>query len=59
MAKVKRADKLVAMKCSVCSRRNYHTSKNKKTVERKLEMAKFCPWCRKQTKHKEARIGGK
>lgn len=59
MAKVKRADRLITMRCSVCKRRNYYTNKNKKTVERKIEFKKFCNWCRKQTPHKEARITGK
>jgi large subunit ribosomal protein L33 len=59
MAKVKRADRLITLRCSVCKRRNYYTNKNKKTVERKIEFKKFCKWCRKQTVHKEARITGK
>ncbi len=59
MAKSKRSDNLIGMKCEVCKRRNYYTSKNKKKVERKIELKKFCSWCRKQTKHKEAKITGK
>lgn len=59
MAKVKRADKLIGLKCSVCSRRNYYTRKNKKVVERKIEYKKFCSWCRKKTVHKEGKITGK
>ena len=59
MAKVKRADRLITMRCSVCKRRNYYTNKNKKQVERKIEYKKFCNWCRAQTIHKEARITGK
>lgn len=46
------------MKCGVCKRANYYTSKNKKLVERKLEFKKFCKWCKKSTVHKEARITG-
>jgi large subunit ribosomal protein L33 len=59
MAKVKRADKLITLRCSVCKRRNYYVGKNKKTVERKIELKKFCDWCRVKTVHKEARISGK
>jgi large subunit ribosomal protein L33 len=59
MAKVKRSDKLITLRCSVCKRRNYYTTKNKKKVERKIEYKKFCDWCRKQTLHKEGRITGK
>ena len=59
MAKVKYADNLITLRCSVCKRKNYYTHKNKKKVERKIELAKFCSWCRAQTAHKEARITGK
>ncbi len=59
MAKVKRADKLITLRCSSCKRRNYYTNKNKKKVERKIELQKYCKWCRKKTIHKEARITGK
>jgi large subunit ribosomal protein L33 len=59
MAKVKRADKLIGLRCDVCKRRNYYTTKNKKSVERKIEFQKFCAWCQKKTKHKEVRLTGK
>jgi large subunit ribosomal protein L33 len=55
----KRADNLIGLKCTVCNRRNFYTSRNKKKVERKIELMKFCPWDRKSTLHKEARITGK
>jgi len=51
-------ENLLRLKCSVCKRPNYYTSKNKKKVERKLEFKKFCKWCRKSTVHKEARMTG-
>ena len=59
MAKVKRSERLIALRCEVCKRRNYYTSKNKKKVERKIELQKYCSWCRKKTKHKEMKISGK
>lgn len=59
MAKIKYADNLITLRCSVCKRRNYYTRKNKKQVERKIELKKFCPWDRKVTVHKEARTSGK
>lgn len=59
MAKVKRSDKLIVLKCDACKRRNYYTTKNKKKVERKIEYQKYCRWCRKKTKHKEGKISGK
>ena len=59
MAKVKWADNLITMRCTVCKRRNYYTHRNKKQVERKIELKKFCNWCRKQTVHKEGKLTGK
>ena len=47
------------MKCSKCARKNYHTRKNKRTVERKLEYKKYCQWCRAHTPHNEAKLKGK
>ncbi|OGY63709.1 MAG: 50S ribosomal protein L33 [Candidatus Harrisonbacteria bacterium RIFOXYA1_FULL_48_8] len=46
---------LIKLKCSVCNRVNFYTRKNKKLVERKIEIKKHCPWCRKHTVHKEAK----
>ncbi|MBI2024824.1 MAG: 50S ribosomal protein L33 [Candidatus Harrisonbacteria bacterium] len=46
---------LIKLKCSVCNRINFYSHKNKKTVDRKLEFKKHCPWCRKHTIHKEAK----
>ena len=49
-------DNLFKLKCSVCKRDGYYTSKNKKKVERKIELKKFCKWCKKHTLHKEAKL---
>ncbi len=54
MAKVKRAERLIRLKCSVC-KRVFYAHKNKKKVERKIELKKYCPKCRKHTLHKEAK----
>ncbi|HEY4715221.1 MAG TPA: 50S ribosomal protein L33 [Candidatus Paceibacterota bacterium] len=48
-------DRLLKMACSKCKRINYWTSKNKKLVVRKIELKKYCRWCRKRTPHKEAK----
>ena len=45
----------VTLQCSECKRRNYPTTKNKKTTTGKLELSKYCRWCRKHTPHKETR----
>jgi len=54
MAESKFSENLIKIKCSVCDRINYYTRK-KKTIERKLELKKYCKWCRKHTIHKEAK----
>ena len=48
-------DRLIKLNCTKCKRTNYWSSKNKKLVERKIELKKFCKWCRIQTIHKEAK----
>ncbi len=46
-------DRLIKLGCEECKHVNYWSEKNKKKVERKIELLKFCPWCMKRTKHKE------
>ncbi len=41
--------------CSVCKKVNYFTKRSKKMGEKKLEMLKFCKFCKKHTLHKEGR----
>ena len=43
----------VTLACSECSRRNYHTQRNKNNTRNKLELNKYCKWDRKHTLHKE------
>ena len=45
----------VQLQCGDCKRRNYVTTKNKKTTTGKLEFKKYCRWCRTHTSHKETR----
>lgn len=54
-AKSKFTENLIKLQCTVCKRVNYFTRKNKKKVERKIELKKFCKWCRKHTPHKETK----
>ena len=44
----------ITLACGECKNRNYSTLKNKKKAER-LEFRKYCPVCRKHTKHKEVK----
>ena len=48
-------DYLIKLQCTACKRVNYWSRKNKKTVERKIELKKFCKWCKKSVPHKEAK----
>lgn len=48
-------ERLIKLACQKCKRTNYWTSKNKKLVERKIELKKYCNWCRAQQVHKETK----
>ena len=43
----------VTLACSECKQRNYNTMKNKKNDPDRLEMNKYCKFCRKHTLHKD------
>jgi large subunit ribosomal protein L33 len=43
----------ITLECTVCNNRNYTTMKNKKLHPDKLEIKKYCKFCRKHTAHKE------
>ncbi|MDR2467405.1 MAG: 50S ribosomal protein L33 [Spirochaetaceae bacterium] len=55
-SKKKGAVELIALQCSECKRRNYTTKKNRRNIQEKLEMKKYCPFDRKHTIHKETKI---
>jgi large subunit ribosomal protein L33 len=46
---------LAIMACTECKRRNYTTTRNKRTMTNRLEQKKFCPTERKRTLHREAK----
>ena len=45
----------ILLACTECKRRNYATVKNKKNTTGRVELKKFCPWCRIHTVHRETR----
>ena len=45
----------VTLRCEECKQRNYNTVKNKKNTSDRLERSKYCPFCRKHTKHVETK----
>jgi large subunit ribosomal protein L33 len=46
---------IVTLACTECKRRNYSTTKNKRTTPDKLELKKYCRFCHKHTAHKESK----
>lgn len=46
---------IVTLACTECKRRNYSTKKNKRNDPDRIEMKKYCPWCRSHTLHRETR----
>lgn len=46
---------LVTLACSECKRRNYTTTKNKRTTPEKLHFRKYCRFCDTHTEHKETK----
>ncbi|HEY6989720.1 MAG TPA: 50S ribosomal protein L33 [Bryobacteraceae bacterium] len=46
---------IVQFACSECKNRNYSKTKNKRTTTERLELKKFCPYCRKHQPHRETK----
>ncbi|EGO64237.1 50S ribosomal protein L33 [Acetonema longum] len=45
----------ITLACSECKQRNYQSNKNKKNDPDRLELNKYCKFCRKSTLHKETK----
>ncbi|MFY9175618.1 MAG: 50S ribosomal protein L33 [Peptococcia bacterium] len=45
----------VTLACSECKQRNYNTTKNKKNIPDRIELKKYCKFCKTHTSHKEAK----
>ncbi|PKK96151.1 MAG: 50S ribosomal protein L33 [Tenericutes bacterium HGW-Tenericutes-4] len=45
----------ITLACTECKQRNYDTSKNKKNTSDKVELKKYCRFCKKHTLHKETK----
>ncbi len=45
----------ITLACTECKQRNYNTKKNKKNDPDRLEMNKYCKFCKKHTLHKETK----
>jgi large subunit ribosomal protein L33 len=44
---------IVHLQCTECKRRNYTAGRNKKKQTTKLQLKKYCRFCRRHTLHKE------
>ena len=51
----KGARESITLASSDCKRRNYTTEKNKRNNTDRLEVVKYCPFCKKRTTHKETK----
>jgi large subunit ribosomal protein L33 len=45
----------ITMACTECKQRNYDDMKNKKNTPDRLELKKYCRFCKKHTVHKETK----
>lgn len=45
----------ITLACTECKQRNYNTMKNKKNSPDRLEMNKYCRFCKKHTLHRETK----
>ncbi len=46
---------IITLECTECKRRNYTSTKNKRNTTGRLEIKKYCKWCKEHTAHKETR----
>ena len=54
-SKKKKKDKRVKFECTECKRVNYFSQKNKTNVPDRLELSKYCRFCKKHVPHKETK----
>ena len=45
----------ITLACTECKQRNYDTKKNKKNDPDRIEIKKYCKFCKKHTDHKETK----
>ena len=46
---------IITLECTECKRRNYSSTKNKRTTTEKVVLRKYCRFCRKHAEHKETK----
>ena len=45
----------ITLACTECKQRNYDKKKNKKNTPDRMEVKKYCRFCKKHTVHKETK----
>ena len=56
MATKSKKKSYVKMQCTECKRTNYLLKKSRgQDLEKKLDLSKFCKWCRAHVPHKETK----
>ena len=45
----------ITLACTECKQRNYNTMKNNRNDPDRIEMSKYCRFCKKHTSRKETR----
>ncbi len=45
----------ISLECTECGNRNYHYTKNKRVKTERLELRKYCRYCRRHTIHREVK----
>ncbi len=45
----------ITLACTECKQRNYDTMKNKKNTPDRVELNKYCRFCKKHTLHRETK----
>jgi large subunit ribosomal protein L33 len=46
---------IITLACNECKRRNYTSTRNKKRTPDRLELKKYCRFCRTHTVHRETK----
>ena len=45
----------ITLACTECKQRNYTTTKNKSVTTERVELSKYCKFCKAHTAHKETK----
>ena len=55
LSKEKEMRENIIIACTECKQRNYDSQKNKKNDPDRIEVKKYCKFCKKHTVHKETK----